>query len=492
MDLITLPTNPIAVSSFSADGWGPSAAESHALFSPYTNTQFGSVCYTEDREVQTIVAKAHEAWPAWRATPIKERSALLSAFRGQLLSNQEDLSNLIAMESGKTKAEALAGLLKGIEVIDFALSLQNVSRDNRLQVSRGVWCMSEQEPLGVVAGITPFNFPAMVPLWLFPIAITLGNCFILKPSEKVPATSTRMAALMDAVGFPRGVFSVVHGDKRCVEALIDNPTVKAVGFVGSSLVAESVYKRATLGGKRALCLGGAKNQLIVAPDADPEITLRGILDSFTGCAGQRCMAGSVAILIDSASRFIDPLCELAAQRIPGPQLGAIIDAAARARLGAALDKAVEQGARLLLDGRLAKPPAGYERGNWLGPSILDNATPTMECATKELFGPILTILRVKTLSEALELERNNPYGNATAIFTASASIAQQVATSATAGMIGVNIGVPVPREPFSFGGTKGSRFGHGDITGYGAVEFWTTTKKVTTKWQNQSDQNWMS
>jgi malonate-semialdehyde dehydrogenase (acetylating)/methylmalonate-semialdehyde dehydrogenase len=204
------------------------------------------------------------------------------------------------------------------------------------------------------------------------------------------------------------------------------------------------------------------------------------------------MAGSVAILIDGASRFIDPLCELAAQRIPGPQLGAIIDAAARARLVAALDKAVEQGARLLLDGRLAKPPAGYERGNWLGPSILDNATPTMECATKELFGPILTILRVKTLSEALELERNNPYGNATAIFTASASIAQQVATSATAGMIGVNIGVPVPREPFSFGGTKGSRFGHGDITGYGAVEFWTTTKKVTTKWQNQSDQNWMS
>jgi malonate-semialdehyde dehydrogenase (acetylating)/methylmalonate-semialdehyde dehydrogenase len=409
-----------------------------------------------------------------------------------LLAALDALSDVIATESGKTPGEARAGVLRGIEVIDFAASLLNSDSGGALDVSRGVSCEYRRDPLGVVVGITPFNFPAMVPMWMFPIALTVGNAFILKPSEKVPMAADVLGELATRAGYPPGIFSIVHGDRLAVEALCQHPLTQAVAFVGSSDVARRVYARAAGAGKRALCLGGAKNQLIVAPDADPSLAVRSIVDSFTGCAGQRCMAGSLMIAVGSADRLIGEV-KAVAEKIPlGAGMGALIDAAAKARLEAAIERAASEGASVLLDGRTAKVPGQYAGGNWLGPTILDHVTPTMDCAQRELFGPILSVIRVPSLEQALNIEQDNPYGNATSIFTSSGAAARLLSERATSGMIGVNIGVPVPREPFSFGGTKQSKFGHGDITGPAAVDFWTDLKKITTKWAPQSDATWMS
>jgi malonate-semialdehyde dehydrogenase (acetylating)/methylmalonate-semialdehyde dehydrogenase len=265
-----------------------------------------------------------------------------------------------------------------------------------------------------------------------------------------------------------------------------------VAFVGSSDVARSVYAKAASAGKRALCLGGAKNQLIVAPDADPGLTVRSIVDSFTGCAGQRCMAGSLMIAVGNASQLVGDIKALAQSITLGTNMGALIDAAAKARIESAIERAKSEGAEILLDGRQATVPSEYSQGNWIGPTILDHVEPQMECAQAELFGPVLSIIHVPTLDAALRIERQNPYGNATSIFTASGAAARHVSENASSGMIGINIGVPVPREPFSFGGTKRSKFGHGDMTGPAAVDFWTDLKKITTKWAAQTDATWMS
>jgi malonate-semialdehyde dehydrogenase (acetylating) / methylmalonate-semialdehyde dehydrogenase len=344
----------------------------------------------------------------------------------------------------------------------------------------------------VVAGITPFNFPAMVPMWMFPIAVTLGNAFLLKPSEKVPLTPSAIGQLMLDAGYPPGVFSVVHGAREAVESLVDHPAVQAVGFVGSSRVARDVYARAAGHGKRSLALGGAKNHLIVVPDADPEIAIQGVVDSFTGCAGQRCMAASLMVAVGDVDHIIRGIAERARAMRLGSEMGAIIDRASLGRLEHAVDGAIGDGATLLVDGRHPAAPSGFDGGNWLAPTILDHARADMPCAREELFGPVLTVVRVRTLDEALALEQGSTYGNATSVFTTRGAVARYVAERATNGMIGVNIGVPVPREPFSFGGTKGSRFGQGDITGRGGVELWSHLKKITTKWAVQPDTSWMS
>ncbi|HKU45077.1 MAG TPA: aldehyde dehydrogenase family protein, partial [Polyangiales bacterium] len=394
-------------------------------------------------------------------------------------------------EAGKTVAEARAGVEKGIEVVEYALALQNLDAGGTLEVSRGVRCELRREPLGVVAGITPFNFPAMVPMWMFPIAITLGNAFVLKPSEKVPLTSLMLAELMREAVYPPGVFSLVHGRAAAVDALLEHPGVAAYGFVGSSKVAQRVYARAAQLGKRVLALGGAKNTMILAPDADPQLAAQGVVASFTGCAGQRCMAGSVLVAIGACDALIDRIVEGAAALRLGPDMGAIIDDSAVSRLRDAVTRAVNDGARLRLDGRSPVPPAGYAGGSWFGPTVLDAVDPSSPCATEELFGPVLSILRVPSLQAALDIERASPYGNATSVFTQSGALARAVADAAESGMIGINVGVPVPREPFSFGGTKRSRFGHGDITGQGGVELWSKLKKITSKW-GTSDGSWMS
>jgi len=462
------------------------------VVSPYTGAVVGRVELSGAADVDAAVTAARGALAGWAAMPLKERSRPLFRFRELLLHHLDELANGAALEAGKTRGEAKAGLEKGIEVVEFALALQNLNEGAALEVSRGVRCEGRREPLGVVAGITPFNFPAMVPLWMFPIAVTVGNAFILKPSEKVPLTARRLGALMLEAGYPAGVFSIVNGDKEAAMALADQPDIAAIAFVGSTAAARAIYTRATAQGKRALCLGGAKNHILVVPDADPEITVRGVVDSFTGCAGQRCMASSALLAVGPVDDLVEKIVARAASIKLGPGMGAIIERAARDRIVGAIDRAEADGAKIALDGRRPSPPAGYESGHWLGPTVIDRARPDMECARAELFGPVLTVIRVANLDEALAIEAQSPYGNATSVFTTSGAVARLVSERATSGMVGINVGVPVPREPFSFGGAKDSKFGAGDITGRPGVEFWTRWKKVTTKWDLQPDATWMS
>jgi malonate-semialdehyde dehydrogenase (acetylating)/methylmalonate-semialdehyde dehydrogenase len=490
--LVQLPQAPIEGANLAGGAWQPARGSTRIeVRSPYNGALLGSVPESNAFDVAEVVSAAVAAAPAWARAPLKERTAPLFRFRALLLDRLDALAHSAAREAGKTVAEARAGVEKGIEVVEYALALQNLDGGGSLEVSRGVRCELRREPLGVVAGITPFNFPAMVPLWMFPIAITLGNAFVLKPSEKVPLTSLMLAELMREAGYPPGVFSLVHGRAAAVEALLDHPHVAAYGFVGSSAIAQRVYARAAQLGKRVLALGGAKNTMILAPDAAPELAVNAIVASFTGCAGQRCMAGSLLVAVGDCDHLIDAVVDAARALRIGADMGAIIDAPALARLEAAIERGVADGAQLRLDGRRPAPPRGYERGHWLAPTVLDRVPPASFCAREELFGPVLGIVRVPNLHAALEIERASPYGNATSVFTQSGAVAQQVADCAQAGMIGVNVGVPVPREPFSFGGTKGSRFGHGDITGMGGVELWSSLKKVTTKW-GRGDGSWMS
>jgi malonate-semialdehyde dehydrogenase (acetylating)/methylmalonate-semialdehyde dehydrogenase len=463
-----------------------------AVASPYTGALLGSVPESATSDIADAAAVAATAARSWGRVPIKERTVPLFRFRQLVLDHRDELASSAARECGKTLAEARAGVDKGLEVVEYALGLQNASSGGSLEVSQGVRCEAYREALGVVAGITPFNFPAMVPMWLFPIAVTLGNSFILKPSEKVPLTAVRLGELMLEAGYPPGVFSVVHGGAAAVDALIEHPDVVAYGFVGSSKVAQRVYARSAELGKRALALGGAKNTIILAPDADPELAIHGIVASFTGCAGQRCMAGSLLVAVGDCDPLLTGI-EAAAKRLRlGRDMGAIIDAAALARLRGAIEAAAGEGATLRVDGRDAQPPAGCERGHWLGPTILDHVKPDAASARDELFGPVLSVVRVPSLHAALEIENRSPYGNATSVFTQSGAVAREVSDAAQAGMIGINVGVPVPREPFSFGGTKASRFGHGDITGEGGVALWSKLKKVTSKWAKAHGGGWMS
>ncbi len=486
-----MPSEPLAIGNLAVPA-RVAVQSTLPVRSPYTGELLGSVPQSDATEVDAVVRGAASTAEAWGQLPIKERTVPLFRFRELVLARLEELAHSAARECGKTLAEARAGVLKGVEVVEYALSLQNLDVGGALEVSGGVRCQVRREPLGVVAGITPFNFPAMVPMWLFPIAVTLGNAFVLKPSEKVPLTAGLLGELMLEARYPAGVLSVLHGGRATVDSLLDHPSVAAYAFVGSSKVAQHVYARAAGHGKRVLALGGAKNTMILAPDADPALAISGIVASFTGCAGQRCMAGSLLVAVGDCEELIEGIVDAARALRLGSDMGALIDAASVERLEAGISRGVVEGARLLLDGRRPVAPAGCERGHWLAPTILDHVQPDSFCAREELFGPVLSIVRVPTLHAALEIERASPYGNATSVFTQSGAVARLVSDHATSGMIGINVGVPVPREPFSFGGTKGSRFGHGDITGQGAVDFWTKLKKVTSKWGPAIDGSWMS
>lgn len=493
MELVKVPQEIRSCQNLVNGKWQAATGKSFIdVTSPYTGTKVAQVVISGVDDVEQVVLSAQTAFAQWRNTPIKERSQYLFKYRQLILENLDQLSNIAALEAGKTVAEAKAGILKGVEVLEFALSLQNMAQGEQMEVSRGVVCASQREPLGVVAGICPFNFPAMVPMWMYPIALALGNCFILKPSEKVPLTSSYMGELIIQAGFPAGVFSILNGNKESTEHLIKHPLVKAVAFVGSTPVARSIYTLATGLGKRALCLGGAKNALIVVPDADLNLTAKGVLDSFTGCAGQRCMAASLLLAVGNVEPIIQKITQLASELKPGNCLGAIIDRNAHKKISEIIGRAENHGAKILLDGRKAAAPKSYENGNWLGPTIIDQANFEMECVQTEIFGPVLSIMRVASLTEAMQIEAKLNYGNATSIFTTNPAVAKTVSDQATAAMIGINIGVPVPREPFSFGGTKQSKFGQGDITGLSSLEFWTNLKKITSKWQASNDNNWMS
>lgn len=475
-----------------AGNWEKGERGEHEAHSPYDGRALGSFSSPSAAQIDRAVKAAASAQVDWGRAPAKERARVLFNFRNILLRDFDRIAALKSSECGKTLEEAKAGLNKGIEVLEFALSIQNLDIGGRLEVSRGVTCEFRREPLGVVANITPFNFPAMVPMWTIPIVLALGNAYVWKPSEKTPLTARLIADALTEAGLPKGLMTVLHGDHETVNGIIDHPLVKAIGFVGSTRVARTVYQRGTALGKRVLALGGAKNHIVLLPDANPDLSGVGISDSFTGCAGQRCMAASVLLAVGNVDSHIQRIVERAGSLKLGSTMGAIITSAQVAFLKEAIGRAEKAGARILLDGRKATPPAGMEKGNWIGPTILDQVQPGSEAAAVELFGPIISIVRCKDLSEALAIEASSEYGNACSVFTSSGPLAERVAREATAGMVGVNVGVPVPREPFSFGGINASKFGHGDITGHQSLDFWTNTKKVTVKWEKQTESNWMS
>ena len=484
---------PKSLSFYSCNQWGQSSGGAHRdIHSPLSSEVIGHVGDTSDQDIATILLAAQKAQGPWGALSLKERTQVMFRFREELLKDLEEISHVIRAESGKTFEEAKAGMMKGLEVLEFALSLQNLDGGSRMEVSRAVSCEFQREALGVVVGITPFNFPAMVPMWMIPIALTVGNSFVWKPSDKTPLTSFFIARALERAGLPSGVFSVVHGGVQTVHALLDHPLVKAVGFVGSSAVAKAIYNRGTNAGKRVLALGGAKNHIVLLPDADVELSGPGIADSFTGCAGQRCMAASVVLAVGAVDHLIEKIVARARATRAGHEMGALINRSSLERLHGAIDRAQKNGAKILLDGRNPQVPGPFKNGNWLSPTILDHVKVGSEAACDELFGPLLSIIRVNSLQEAMEIENASPYGNACSVFTQNGALAQKVVNMARAAMIGVNVGVPVPREPFSFGGFKESRYGHGDITGMDGVDFWSQRKKVTIKWATQTDKNWMN
>jgi malonate-semialdehyde dehydrogenase (acetylating)/methylmalonate-semialdehyde dehydrogenase len=492
MNDIKVPEKSIEVKHLIGGEWVAGNGVSFEVQSPYTGGQVGHGLAANKDLVVSAIAKAQEAYRSWRATPLKERTAVMFRLREILLRDADKISQIISLENGKTLGESRAGIMKGIEVLEYAISLQNLDHGGRMEVSRGVFCEYRRESLGVIANITPFNFPAMVPMWTLPIAITLGNAYVWKPSDKTPITSLYIGAAFKEAGLPAGVLTILNGGVETVNAIIDHKDVKAVGFVGSSKIASLVYSRASNLGKRVLALGGAKNHIVLLPDSDPEIAGIGISDSFTGCAGQRCMAASVLLAVGDVEKQIAAIIKRAESMTLGSDMGAIITKEQVTFLNEAISKAEKAGAKILLDGRDAKAPKGMEDGYWLGPTILDNVDPKSEASKVELFGPIISIVRVDSISAAMDIENENEYGNACSVFTTNGSLAEKVVARASSGMVGVNIGVPVPREPFSFGGINHSKFGHGDITGTNSLNFWSDMKKVTTKWESQKDSNWMS
>jgi malonate-semialdehyde dehydrogenase (acetylating)/methylmalonate-semialdehyde dehydrogenase len=461
------------------------------VVNPSDGSLLSRVPLSSAADVDTAVREAESASPAWAATPIKDRVQVFYRYRSLLEQHRDELAELISEEHGKTQAEAEAEILKAIELTEFACSLPQIVTGEVLEVSRGVECRTDRHPIGVVASIVPFNFPSMVPHWTIPNAIALGNCMILKPSELVPLSAGRIAEVLAEAGLPEGVFNVVHGGQEVVEALCDHPGIAAITFVGSTRVAKLVYRRGCENLKRVLALGGAKNHLFVLPDASPDLTATNIIASMSGCTGQRCMAASVMLAVSDTDHIVRRMVELARGTVRGNYLGPVISLEAKERIVRYFGEAEAAGATVLLDGRGATVP-GREGGFWVGPTILDHVRPDMKVAQDEVFGPVLAIVRPSDLDEALAVENASPYGNAASVFTESGSLARYVAQRASAGMVGVNVGVPVPREPFSFGGWNDSKFGVGDITGRGSIEFWTKARKTTTKWNREAITNWMS
>lgn len=461
------------------------------VLSPLNGEVISTVPLSTASDLDAAVKAAQAALPAWSSMTIKERVQVFFRYKTLLEAHSQELAELIREENGKTFGEALAEVEKSIELTEFACSMPQLVTGEILEVSRGVECRIERKPVGVVASIVPFNFPLMVPHWTIPNALVLGNCLILKPSEVVPISAIRTAELLKEAGLPDGVFNIVNGAQEIVEAICDHPDISTVSFVGSTKVAQIVYRRATSNLKRCLALGGAKNHLIVLPDAHEDMTASNVTASMSGCAGQRCMAASAMVAVGNVDPIIAKICDEAKKIIPGENLGSVISQAAKERIERYITEAEAAGAKILVDGRNWKVE-GHEDGFYVGATVIDHVTPDMAIAKEEVFGPVLAIIRTKNLDEALAIENSSDYGNAASVFTQNGGWARQVMENASAGMIGVNIGVPVPREPFSFGGWNESKFGVGDITGKSSIEFFTQLKKTSTKWNPTDRVNWMS
>ncbi|MFN0212792.1 MAG: CoA-acylating methylmalonate-semialdehyde dehydrogenase [Saprospiraceae bacterium] len=482
---------PEVVQNYINGHFKSSGAEKLEVISPIDGKVISAVPLSGFSDLDEAVQAAKNAFKSWSAQTLKERVQYIFRYRNLLLRDRDALAALIQLENGKTLDEAKAEVDKSIELCEFACSMPQMVSCEVQEVSKGVECRIDRKPLGIVASITPFNFPLMVPNWTIPNALVLGNCVILKPSEVVPLSALRVAELLQEAGVPPGVFSLANGGQEMVEAICDHPDIQAVSFVGSTKVAKIVYRRATSNLKRCLALGGAKNHLIVMPDAHLEMTATNVVASMSGCAGQRCMAAAVMIGVDRVQHIIDRMCEEARKIIPGQQLGAVISKASKARIEGYINEAEKAGAKVLVDGRNTSVP-NKEGGFYVGPTIVDHVTSDMPIAQEEVFGPVIAIIRARDLDEAISIENASPYGNAAAVFTENGGFAKEVMERASAGMIGVNIGVPVPREPFPFGGWNDSKFGVCDITGKSSIEFWTQNKKTSVKWNPEARTNWMS
>ena len=454
---------------------------------PATQEVIAKVPRTTDDEINQAVAAAKTAFQTWRKTPITTRARIFLKYQALIREHMDELAEILTAEQGKTIADARGDVFRGLEVVEHAAGIANLQIGDYVEnVASGVDTYSIWQPLGVCAGITPFNFPAMIPLWMFPMAIATGNTFILKPSEQDPMVTMRLVELAIEAGVPEGVLNVVHGGKATVDAICDHPDIEAVSFVGSTNVGKHVYERASQSGKRAQCMMGAKNHGVILPDANKEQTLNQLAGAAFGAAGQRCMALSVVVLVGAAGEWSDDIKAKAEGLIVSAgkhdkDLGPLISPAAKARVEHLIGTGVEEGASLILDGR-GITVEGYEKGNFVGPTIFDNVTADMQIYKEEIFGPVLCIMRANSLDEAIELLNANPHGNGTAIFTQSGAAAHKFQQDVQVGQIGINLPIPVPLPMFSFSGSRASKLG--DLGPYGkqAVQFYTQTKTVTARW----------
>ncbi len=460
------------------------------VFNPSTGGVSGQVRLSSPKELDDVVKVASEAAVSWAATPAAKRAQVMYRFKRLLEENSEKVANSISSEHGKTHDDALGEVARGLEAVEFSCGIPHLLKGTfSEQVAASIDVYSIPQPLGVVAGITPFNFPAMVPMWMFPNALACGNAFILKPSERDPSVTLIMADLLKEAGLPDGVFSVVQGDKVVVDAILDNPEIKAVSFVGSTPVAEYIYTRGSGNGKRVQALGGAKNHMVIMPDADMDQVVDALMGAGYGSAGERCMAISVPVPVGEkvADELMDRMVPLVKKLPVGPPsdssvaMGPVITKQSLERITALLQSGVDQGAKLLVDGRSLKVP-GHENGFFIGASLFDQVTPEMEIYKEEIFGPVLSSVRVSDYEEAIKLIHNNQYANGVAIFTRDGDAARDFVNRIEVGMVGVNVPIPVPVGYHSFGGWKKSLFGSHHIYGPDTIHFYTRLKAVTSRW----------
>jgi malonate-semialdehyde dehydrogenase (acetylating)/methylmalonate-semialdehyde dehydrogenase len=460
------------------------------IFNPSTGDSTRQVALASKATVETAIAAAQAAYPAWRATPPLKRARIMFRFKELLEQNAEHIAQLIGEEHGKIQHDALGELQRGIENVEYACGAPELLKgEHSANVGPGIDAWSEFQPLGVVAGITPFNFPAMVPLWMYPMAIVCGNCFILKPSERDPSSTLFIAQLLQQAGLPDGVMNVVNGDKEAVDTLLRDPRVQAVSFVGSTPIAEYIYTTASAHGKRCQALGGAKNHAIVMPDADMDNTVNQLLGAAFGSSGERCMALSVAVAVGDAAAdaLVAKMAEamkalkVGAYNVPSNDFGPVITAQHRDKIVGYIDSAEKQGAHIVVDGR-NQVVNGHENGFFVGGTLMDRVTPEMTSYQEEIFGPVLQVVRVKTMQEAMDLINAHEYGNGTCIFTRDGEAARYFTDHIMVGMVGINVPLPVPVAYHSFGGWKRSLFG--DLHAYGpdGVRFYTRRKAITQRW----------
>ncbi|BBK33028.1 malonate-semialdehyde dehydrogenase (acetylating)/methylmalonate-semialdehyde dehydrogenase [Stella humosa] len=459
------------------------------VFNPATGEVTARVPLATQQELDAAVAAATAAWPAWAATPPLRRARVMFKFKEILERNKEVLARAITLEHGKVLSDAEGEVIRGTEVVEFACGIPQLLKGEFTEnVGTEIDSWSLRQPLGVVAGITPFNFPAMVPMWMYPVALACGNCFILKPSERDPSAAMLMAEWLKEAGLPDGVFTVVHGDKVAVDAILEHPGIAAVSFVGSTPIAEYVYRTAANHGKRVQALGGAKNHLVVMPDADLELATDGLMGAAYGSAGERCMAVSVAVAVgNSADALVDRLATRLRTLKVGPgvdkesEMGPLVTRQHMDKVSGYVDDGVKAGAKLVVDGRGLKLQ-GYENGFFLGGCLFDQVTPDMRIYKEEIFGPVLSVVRVPTYADALKLVNDHEYGNGTAIFTRDGDAARAFTAQCKIGMVGVNVPIPVPMAFHSFGGWKRSLFGDMYVHGPEGVRFYTRLKTVTARW----------